>query len=71
MIDRVKELVPLKRLGTPLELAKVAVFLASDESSYMLGSELLVDGGVVPLQINKRVHRDMLAGFCQLFYMGC
>ncbi|WP_198298168.1 SDR family oxidoreductase [Vibrio gazogenes] len=46
LINQVKELVPLKRLGTPLELAKAAVFLASDESSYMLGSELLIDGGV-------------------------
>lgn len=46
LINEVKELVPLKRLGTPLELAKAAVFLASDESAYMLGSELLIDGGV-------------------------
>ncbi|MCY9827577.1 SDR family oxidoreductase [Vibrio lentus] len=46
LINQVKELVPLKRLGTPLELAKAAVFLASDESAYMLGSELLIDGGV-------------------------
>lgn len=46
LIHEVKELVPLKRLGTTLELAKAAVFLASDESAYMLGSELLIDGGV-------------------------
>ncbi|MZI94259.1 SDR family oxidoreductase [Vibrio sp. CAIM 722] len=46
LINQVKELVPMKRLGTPLELAKAAVFLASDESAYMLGSELLIDGGV-------------------------
>ncbi|ABC30460.1 short-chain alcohol dehydrogenase-like protein [Hahella chejuensis KCTC 2396] len=46
LIEEVQELVPLKRMGTPLELAKAAVFLASDESAYMLGSELLVDGGV-------------------------
>lgn len=36
-------------MGTPLELAKAAVFLASDESRFMLGSELLVDSGVSTL----------------------
>jgi NAD(P)-dependent dehydrogenase (short-subunit alcohol dehydrogenase family) len=33
-------------MGTPLELAKAAVFLASDESAFVVGTELLVDGGV-------------------------
>lgn len=46
LIEQVKQLVPLKRLGTPVELAKAAVFMASDEASYMLGAELLIDGGV-------------------------
>lgn len=40
------KLVPLKRFGTPIEVAKAAVFLASDESSFVVGTELLVDGGV-------------------------
>jgi NAD(P)-dependent dehydrogenase (short-subunit alcohol dehydrogenase family) len=35
----------LKRLGTPEEMAEVAVFLASDSSSYMTGSILIADGG--------------------------
>jgi NAD(P)-dependent dehydrogenase (short-subunit alcohol dehydrogenase family) len=39
-------LVPVGRLGTTLELAKAAVYLASDESAFMVGSELLIDGGV-------------------------
>ncbi|WGY45972.1 MULTISPECIES: SDR family oxidoreductase [unclassified Vibrio] len=47
LLEQVKQLVPLNRLGTPVEVAKAALFLASDDSSYMLGSELLVDGGVV------------------------
>lgn len=46
LLEEVKNLVPLKRMGTTLELANAAVFMASDESSYMLGSELLIDGGV-------------------------
>ncbi|NVK75068.1 MAG: SDR family oxidoreductase [Oceanospirillaceae bacterium] len=44
--EEIKNLVPLKRMGTTIELAKAAVFMASDESSYMLGAELLIDGGV-------------------------
>ena len=37
---------PMQRLGRPEELAAAAVFLASDESSFMTGSDMLVDGGV-------------------------
>ena len=41
----IANLVPLGRMGTPKELAKAALYLASDESSYTVGTELLVDGG--------------------------
>jgi 3-oxoacyl-[acyl-carrier protein] reductase len=37
--------VPAKRYGTPAEVAAAAVFLASDESSYITGHILNVDGG--------------------------
>ena len=37
--------VPMGRVGTPEEVAKAAVFLACDDSSYITGTELFVDGG--------------------------
>jgi len=40
-----KSLVPLGRIGTSDEIAKAALFLASDDSSYVAGVELFVDGG--------------------------
>lgn len=48
-LEAFKKNVPLKRLGTPDEIAKVALFLASEDSSFMLGAEIYADGGVAQL----------------------
>lgn len=40
---------PIGRIGRPSDIGKTAVFLASDDSSFMLGAELLVDGGMTYL----------------------
>jgi NAD(P)-dependent dehydrogenase (short-subunit alcohol dehydrogenase family) len=37
--------IPMARFGEAAEIAKAAVFFASDDSSYVTGAELLVDGG--------------------------
>lgn len=37
---------PIKRFGTPDEIAKTALFLASDDSAYLVGEEIVVDGGM-------------------------
>ena len=41
--------VPLGRIGTPDDLGKAAVFLASDDSAYVTGIELFVDGGAAQI----------------------
>ncbi len=43
--DYIVSITPMKRLGRPEEIAYGALFLASDESSYMTGAELVIDGG--------------------------
>jgi NAD(P)-dependent dehydrogenase (short-subunit alcohol dehydrogenase family) len=41
-----RKMIPMGRLGTPDDIASAAVFLASDESGFITGIDLPVDGGV-------------------------
>jgi NAD(P)-dependent dehydrogenase (short-subunit alcohol dehydrogenase family) len=47
--DMLRSQIPLQRFGEPMEIAKAVVFLISDESSFMLGSEIIIDGGTSTL----------------------
>ena len=49
MRAHMKNVVPLKRVGEPGEVANAVLFLASDEASYITGIDLFVDGGSVEL----------------------
>ncbi|NKL02380.1 SDR family oxidoreductase [Rhizobium leguminosarum bv. viciae] len=46
MAEQIKAQIPVGRFGNPSEVAKTIVFLASDEAAYIVGSELIIDGGM-------------------------
>ena len=49
LLKRMTQRIPLGRLGTPEEVARVAVFLASDAASYVSGAIVPMDGASTPV----------------------
>ena len=49
MQERMAQAVALKRMGTPEEIARAALFLSSDDASLVVGAELFADGGIAEL----------------------
>lgn len=45
--EEISKTIPLKRIGTPKDVANVVKFLASEESSYITGQVIHVDGGML------------------------
>lgn len=48
-----KDLIPIGRMGLPSDIGKAAVFLASDDSSFIVGTEILSDGGMTNISLMK------------------
>jgi glucose 1-dehydrogenase len=56
-MHRVMSRTPMARIGEPSEIASIAVFLASDESSYVTGQTIYADGGRMPLNYTVAVEQ--------------
>src|SRR5260370_41116307 len=50
ILEFMKTIVPMKRMGEPLEVARAVLFMASEDSYFTTGAELMVDGGMTQLR---------------------
>lgn len=59
-LSRLKRTIPLGRMGDPKEVANAVLFLATDESSFIQGGEIVVDGGATTAPLGARIYREDL-----------
>ncbi|MDP8902221.1 MAG: SDR family oxidoreductase, partial [Thermoproteota archaeon] len=57
--DLQKDMIPIKRIGQPKEVAQVATFLASNKASYVTGTLLYVDGGLALNRPARYLEQDL------------
>ena len=58
--DKLKKTIPLGRIGDPMEVANAVLFLATDESSFIQGGEIVVDGGATTAPLGARIYNEEL-----------
>jgi NAD(P)-dependent dehydrogenase (short-subunit alcohol dehydrogenase family) len=51
MAAAIQNKIPVKRLGTPSDIAKLVCFIASNDGSFINGSEYIIDGGLISTPI--------------------
>jgi len=57
-LDKLKKTIPLGRIGDPMEVATVVLFLATDESSFIQGGEIVIDGGATTAPLGARIYQE-------------